>query len=117
MDLLFPGGAGPSLFWDADQHSSNVRVPATPEALEDKLRAVWDGRIEFLILEEGDVFVQAAGQGNGPYELDYQPPGGATMLRATGAGVDGVTMCTVFRKVLAGDASWHVGIGWEPFPL
>ena len=120
MDLRFPGGAGPSSFFGSlpmvGAGGAQV-VPATPEALEELLRAVWEGWIEFLIVEEGDVFVQVAGQGEGPYVLQYQPPGGADMLQVPGAGVDGQTMCTVLRKVVAGDPSWHVGLSWEVVPF
>ncbi len=116
MDLRFPGGAGlSSLFGTVPQigPASSGVLPATPEALEDLLRALWEGWIEFLIVEEGDVFVQVAGAGAGPYVLQYQPPGGAPMLEVPGSGVDGVTMCTVLRRVVAGDPSWHVGLVWE----
>lgn len=121
MDLRFPSGsAGLSSFLtDLGSHAGTAAsgvLPATPERLEELLRALWQGWVEFLIVEEGDVFVQVAGEGAGPYQLQYQPPGGGAMLQAAGGVIDGLTMCDVLRKVVAGDPGWHAGVAWEPFP-
>ena len=54
----------------------------------DALDAMTRGEIEYVILEEGDEFLQAAGDGAGPYALQFSPASGDG-LEEVGGGVDG----------------------------
>lgn len=125
MDLLFPpGGAGlldlvsGSSTFGGLTDAGHQRAPATPETLERLLTSLWQGEIEYVIVEEGPVFVQIAGEGDGPYLVEYCPGPDVPMWSAgdAGRGVDGLTACTVLRRVVAGDPNWAAGVTWAPMP-
>jgi hypothetical protein len=111
MEIFTPGGG--SIFDSSALSATNAASAATPERLGQALDALAQGRIEFVGLGEGDQFVQAAGQGEGPYLLQYQPPGGGAMVHVP-AGADRATVVRVFHQVLAGDPAWHQGLTWQP---
>jgi len=71
-------------------------------------------RGEFIILSAQDqVYIQAAGEDEGPYELEYREGGDQTHFRCT----DELTKQQVeaaFVKYLEGDASWRQDHRWEP---
>ena len=46
--------------------------------LDEALSALTRGDVEYLILEEGDCFLQVAGEGDGPYQVQ-RSDGGDTM--------------------------------------
>ena len=123
MDLLFPSGgaglldlmSGSSSFGDLAD-AGHHRTPASPETLERLLASLWQGEIEYLIVEEGPVYVQIAGDGDGPYMLQYCPGDDVPMWQVE-PGVDGTTACNVVRRVVAGDPAWAAGIEWVPLDL
>ena len=41
----------------------------SPEQLDEALAAMRRGEIEYVIVEDGDDFIQAAGDGEGPYQV------------------------------------------------
>src|SRR4051812_7949772 len=74
---------------------TGVTVAAVTEAqLVDALEAMARGDIEYVILEDGDTFVQAAGDGAGPYALQFSPVPGDGLQEVRG-GVDGTMMRAV----------------------
>jgi hypothetical protein len=121
MELLFPSGGAGLLDLVFSSHSdlaggSHEAAAADPATLERLLSSLWQGHIEYLIVAEGPVFVQIAGEGDGPYALEHCPGEDAPMWCVEG-GVDGLTACTVLRRVVAGDANWAQGLAWTPLDL
>jgi hypothetical protein len=124
VELLFPSGGGSLLgaLFDSPSSSQSIAagghsgVPATAEALEQLLSSLWSGYIEYVIVAEGPVFVQIAGEGEGPYLLEHCPGEDAPMWCVEG-GVDGLTACNVLRKVVAGDPNWASGLAWTQLDL
>ena len=87
----------------------NVTEGQVGEALE----AMAAGHVEYVILEAGDAFLQAAGEGAGPYALQYSPGAGAAMLEVPG-GVGAETMRKVILAYARGDLGWRGALGWAP---
>lgn len=87
---------------------------ATQDQLRGALDAMARGHLEFVTLEADDGrFVQAAGQGGGPYELqrcDGDPDG---MVRAAGS-PDSTCVATVMSAWLAGAPDWDAAVEWQP---
>ena len=53
---------------------NGIAIDAVTEAqLGEALTAMASGDLEYVILEDGDAFVQAAGDGAGPYALQFSP--------------------------------------------
>jgi hypothetical protein len=89
-------------------------VEATDEAqVERALDALERGDIEFVILEDDDAFLQAAGSGDGPYALQFSPDSSGRLLEAPG-GVDRQTMRRSMMAYARGDATWRSGTGIRP---
>jgi len=119
MDLRFPAGsAGLFASWAGSASDLTVgddaSVPATPEALRELLAALAKGWIEYVGLHEEPIFLQIAGDGDGPYMIQYSPgdpsammhvPSGGSLAQATSA----------MERVLARDPGWHAGLVWQPF--
>jgi hypothetical protein len=71
------------------------------------------GHIEYVILENGDEFLQTAGEGAGPYALELRPDPAHQMLHVPG-GVDAETMRTVLLAYRRGDLGWRGALEWGP---
>jgi hypothetical protein len=91
----------------------DVAVESVTNAqLSEAIAAMERGDIEYIILENGQEFLQAAGAGEGPYALQFSPLSGAAMEEARG-GVDALTMRSVFLAYHRGDPGWRGGCAWS----
>ena len=79
--------------------------------LVEALSALSRGEIEYVILEEGDEFVQAAGEGTGPYALQCNPAGGAGLQDVPG-GVSEAAMREALLAYRRGEAGWRRAFQW-----
>jgi hypothetical protein len=94
--------------------SGDVKVEGVTEAhTVDALDALERGDIEYMILEHGDEFLQAAGTGDGPYALQVGSTATETMFEVRG-GVDRITMRRVLLGYRSGDAGWRGSLAWTP---
>lgn len=85
----------------------SVDEPQLLQALE----SMANGDIEFVILEDGEQFLQAAGDGDGPYQLEYQGDGNVPLLAVSG----GVNRQTLQRAMLAyrrRERGWRDAHAW-----
>jgi hypothetical protein len=93
---------------------SGVAVDGVTEAqLVDALGAMTRGEIEYVILEEGAAFVQAAGDGGGPYALQSSLVSGDGLEEVRG-GVDGPTVRAALLAYRRGDRAWRGQCRWSP---
>jgi hypothetical protein len=96
----------------ATDDGSGVAIPAVTEAqLAEAIAAMARGDIEYVILENGDAFLQAAGEGPGPYALQFSPASGEAMAEVPG-GADANTMRAVLLAFYAGEADWRGACRW-----
>ena len=88
-------------------------VSSVSEAqLDQALDALARGDIEYVILEDGDAFLQAAGEGDGPYVLQFTPGSGQDLIDLRG-GANADTMRDIFRRYRGGDSDWRIRYSWE----
>jgi hypothetical protein len=71
------------------------------------------GNIEYVIIENGDEFLQTAGEGAGPYAIELRSDSGDHMLHVPG-GVDVETMRAVLLAYRRGDLGWRGALEWGP---
>jgi hypothetical protein len=91
-----------------------VAVEGVSEAqLAAALSSLSQGEIEYVILEDGDAFLQAAGEGAGPYALQFNPAGGAGLQDVPG-GVSESAMREALLAYRRGDAGWRRSFQWAP---
>lgn len=118
MELRLPGSTdlfallGPSTTTADLTPGDDAIAMVTPAQLDDAIAALARGDVEYLGLHHGDAFVQVAGEGVGPYQLEASlgtieqqvvVPGGVTL--------DGVRVA--LHGFLAGDDSWPQSFPWE----
>ena len=96
-----------------DAESGTAVDAATEQQILDALEEMTLGHIEYVILEDGDAFVQTAGEGQGPFQLEYSPGAGAPMLEVRG-GVDAATMRATILAYRRGDRDWRGALTWTP---
>ena len=84
----------------------------TEAQLGEALAALSRGEIEYVILESGDEFVQAAGEGAGPYALQFNPASGDGLLEVPG-GVGDAAMRAALLAYRRGDTSWRRPFQWS----
>ena len=86
------------------------------DASERELAAALDsmerGHIEYVIIESGDAFLQAAGEGPGPYAIQFRADSADRLLDVPG-GVDAETMRTVLLAYRRGDLGWRGALEWR----
>ena len=82
----------------------------TATQLSSALDALARGDIEFVVLENGDDFLQAAG--GAPFMLQHND-GQTKMMSAAVGGVDERTLRAAFSAFLRGDASWRTLCRWD----
>jgi hypothetical protein len=82
------------------------------------LRAFQDdkGRGEFIILSDGDHFIQAGGEQDGPYDMEYQEGDTAHHFRCR-TDVSKSDVQAAFLKYLRRDPSWKSDFQWETLDL
>ena len=72
-----------------------------------------DGRGSFIILAESDqTFIQAAGEDNGPYALEYRD-GDETRHYQCSRDLKRSEVQSAFLKYLRRDASWKTDFQWS----
>lgn len=127
MDMKLPGSGSllEALFHDGssalDSGDGCVVSNVSESQLLEAVDAMVRGDIEFVILEQtdadggghGDAFFQAAGEGDGPYEINYKPANDDT-LQAVAGGVSGDAMRAALLSYRRGDGRWHVAHRWVP---
>jgi hypothetical protein len=93
---------------------TGVTVDGVTEAqLVDAVAAMSRGDIEYVVLEDGAEFVQAAGDGAGPYALQFSPASGGGLEEAAG-GVDASTVRSALLAYRRGDPAWRRSLRWSP---
>ncbi len=110
-DVSEPGPASETMTLECAQS-----LPSADATEADIRQAFADdaGRGEFIILAAADqVFLQASGEDDGPYALEYREGSGDRHFRCTRdltkAEVEGA-----FLKYLNRDARWKTDFPWEP---
>jgi hypothetical protein len=116
MDLRWPdsGSLLDTLFSDAGNTamSGSGSLPGvTPAQLDEGLAALQRGDVEYLILEDGPRFLQAAGEGGGPYQV--QVTGDGETMHDVDGGADATTMQRILHAYLRGDVAWR-DAPWVP---
>jgi len=108
LDQLGRDGADPTALTGGDAALDSV----TPAELDTAIAALERGDVEYLGLHQHGTFVQVAGEGSGPYQLEASlgdvdqqvaVPGGVTL--------DGVRLA--LHGFLAGDLAWPQSFPWE----
>ena len=131
MELRIPGGGAflTGMFGGQDGGlvgSESVIVAAepdlTPAHLDEVLARLNRGEIEYVSLTHEPAFLQAAGEGVGPYQLEYNPGQLENQVGVAG-GVPLDDVRRVFLAFMAGDPSWskshewrNLGLDAEPSP-
>jgi hypothetical protein len=93
---------------------TGVTVEGVTEAqLGEALAALARGEIEYVILESGEEFVQAAGEGAGPYALQFNPAADDGLLEVPG-GVSDAAMRSALMAYRRGEADWRRPFQWLP---
>ncbi len=89
---------------------------ASPNAAEADIRRAFEddsGRGEFVILSESDqVFIQALGEGEGPYMVEYRD-GGDDKHYQSAREVSKAEVEAAFCKYLNRDPSWLTDFQWK----
>ncbi|HTV02755.1 MAG TPA: hypothetical protein VMF13_19555 [Luteitalea sp.] len=95
----------------AQPPSADVVDDVTPEQLAAAIAAMVRGDIEYLGLEHGAGFLQAAGEGEGPYEVQVTRDG--DIFHDVAGGADKDTMTRIVTAYLRRDPSWR-DAPWAP---
>lgn len=82
----------------------------TDSQLTSALDALVRGDIEFVVLEHGDDFLQAAGAA--PFTLQHND-GNTSSMSAAADGVDEPTLRAAFSAYLHGDVRWRTLCRWD----
>jgi hypothetical protein len=116
MELRLPSGSAFDSVLDTrsivDAAGHSVVDEPTEEDVQAAVAAMGDGYVEFVILASADgVFVQAAGDGDGPYALQRCDGDADAMRQAEGA-VDRATVLHTLLAFRAGDPTWDAEQEW-----
>ncbi len=119
MELRVPSGGSIFDVFGADALSSVSGVgtdaaiaAVTPAQLDDALGALERGAIEYVVLADDPTFVQVAGSGSGPYQLEYNPGQVEHQVRVPeGVGISDVHL--VLHAYLAGNPAWAQSFTWQ----
>ena len=82
----------------------------TDAQLTEALDALTRGDIEYVILENGDAFLQAAG--TGPFALQFSPGNAGDMTEVPG-GVDESTLRAALSSYLHASDRWRTQCNWR----
>jgi hypothetical protein len=122
MDIHIPDGSN---FFDLLLHAGTAYMGSTdaviPDADEDKLMAALAalerGDVEYVVLADGERFMQAAGDARSGYVLEYNDGSTEQQSRATRQNLAGTEIADAFRRYLHRDASWQTDFTWEKFEI
>ncbi|HZQ06766.1 MAG TPA: hypothetical protein VFD70_09310 [Anaerolineae bacterium] len=90
---------------------------ATEEKLIDALAAMERGDTEFVILSDGNRFMQAAGDARSGYTLEYNEGSAKEQYRAKNTKISGADLTAAFVVYLHQDPAWRDKFIWEKFRL
>ena len=119
MDMKLPGSGSwlDGLLGDSTgalTDTTGVVVSAVTEPqLSGAIDAMVRGEIEFVILEDGDAFIQSAWQQDGPYALNYRTAEDETLYEVPG-GVNDAAMRAALLSYRRADGRWHAAHRWSP---
>jgi len=83
-----------------------------PAQLDEAIAALTRGDIEYLALHDGGTFLQVAGAGSGPYEIEFNPGQLSEQVRVPdGIAVDAVRQ--TLQTFLARDPAWAGTLPWQ----
>jgi hypothetical protein len=103
----FVGSLLGSLGRAVSAHTDTTDVEGVTEAeLSEALDAMARGDIEYVILETGSAFLQAAGSGDGPYQVQFQPDEREALVDLTGV-LDWPRVRQVLLAYRRGDPAWR----------
>lgn len=114
MELHLPGGSS----WfsaflesrnDLQTTDADVLADVSADDLVAALEALRRGDIEYVTLVDGEEFAQAAGEGDGPYQLEHHDGSGDDPTATASASYELVV--DVLSRYRAGDPSWRVQLG------
>ncbi|MEO5822012.1 MAG: hypothetical protein ABIT71_16030 [Vicinamibacteraceae bacterium] len=92
---------------------NGIAVDAVTETqLGEALTAMAAGELEYVILEDGEEFLQAAGDGDGPYALQFSPASGDGLQEVPG-GVTAAAMRAALQAYRRGDRDWRRPFQWS----
>jgi hypothetical protein len=122
MELRMPSDASSFATWFGADVTDLVHGSAngdaalsdiTPERLDQALAALEQGHVEYLGLHEGEAFLQVAGEGAGPYQIELHPgPPGFPVSVPAGVTVEAVRYA--LHGFLTSDPTWAQPFPWEP---
>jgi hypothetical protein len=95
----------------ADADGGTLVAAVSETQLDQALDAMKRGDIEYVILEDGDAFLQAAGEGDGPYVVQFTPGSEQNLIDLRG-GATAATVRDVFRSFLRGEVGWRIRYPW-----
>jgi hypothetical protein len=84
---------------------------ASEAQLREAIDAMSRGDIEFVIVERGEEFLQAAGEGDGPYALQHSAGSSGKMTEVRG-GVSAETVRKVLVAYSGGEEGWKGEVRW-----
>lgn len=122
MNLEVPSG---SPFMDslldtsnvADGVSGSVIQNVTAQQVTDALASLGRGDIEFVILSDGNRFMQAAGDTRSGYTLEYNEGSTKEQFRATTRKISDADLTSAFRTYFQNDPTWKTLFSWEKFRI
>ncbi len=122
MDILIPGEGKPlieSLFSDIeDDVSGQAVIPdADPDKLAKVLAQMERGEMEYVILSDGDRFLQAAADARRGYLLEYNDGSDREQYRAANKKLSLDEITAAFIAYVNRDPSWQTQFTWEKFKL
>jgi hypothetical protein len=82
----------------------------TAEQLDEAIAALSRGDIEFFILEDGDDFLQVAGDGEGPFQVELSED---AEMRTLAGGARMPAMREIVHAYRRGDTAWRAA-PWTP---
>lgn len=94
-------------------NSGDTLQGVTEAQLLQAIDSLQRGHVEFVVLEDGEAFLQAAGDGDGPYWVQYSASDNDTMIELPD-GVDFDTMRSVMLAYRREDLAWRIGRVWVP---
>ncbi len=80
------------------------------EQLDDSLAALARGDIEYVILEDDEDFLQVAGEGDGPYQVQVSEQ---AKMREIAGGTSAAAMREIVQAYRRGDPGWR-DAAWTP---